>query len=85
MSDCDTAARAGLNFIEPQLAPLGLEDDATFAKAKADVVRSALPTEAFGVLFPRDMVVVGPSVEKTRVRRYLARAAELSTRSPSTG
>jgi sugar phosphate isomerase/epimerase len=77
LADADAVKRAGLDFIEPPLAPLGLEDATAFAAAKADIARCPLPTSAFCVLFPRDMTVVGSNVDERRVKTYLGRAAEL--------
>ncbi len=70
-------ARAGYDFIEVQLAPLGLEDRATFAAAKQAISASPLPCRAFNVFMPRDMRVVGDTVDAQRVKAYLARAAEV--------
>ena len=52
-------ANAGLDFIEVPLAPLGLEERASFAAAKKAVTASPLPTLAFNLFLPSDMRVVG--------------------------
>jgi sugar phosphate isomerase/epimerase len=70
-------ANAGLDFIEVPLAPLGLEERASFAAAKRAVAASPLPTLAFNLFLPSDMRVVGPEVDRDRVKSYLSRAAEL--------
>ena len=77
LEEADLIKETGYDFIEVPLAPLGLEDRATFAASRRAVLNSPLPTLAFNVLFPRDFKVVGPSVDVHRIRNYLARAAEL--------
>jgi sugar phosphate isomerase/epimerase len=67
----------GYDFVEPSLAPMGLEARDTFEAAKRAAQSSPLLPLAFNVFFPRDIRVVGPEVNVGRVRNYLARAAEL--------
>jgi sugar phosphate isomerase/epimerase len=71
----ESVARAGYDFIEPQLAPLigafGL------AEAKRRVRAAPLPTPVFGVLLPYGLPVVGPAVDRPALRAHFARAAEL--------
>ncbi len=77
IGDAPLMKQVGLDFVEIPLAPLGLEDKATFAAAKRAVLDCALPTCAFNVCFPLDMRVVGPETDDRRARNYLSRAAEL--------
>jgi sugar phosphate isomerase/epimerase len=77
LEDADLIKETGYDFIEVPLAPLGLEDRATFAASRRAVLNSPLPTSAFNVLFPKDLRIVGPSIDVHRIRNYLARAAEL--------
>jgi sugar phosphate isomerase/epimerase len=79
LADAPVMKQAGLDFVEPPLALLDLEDDASFAAAKRVVRDVPLPALAFNTLFPRDVRVVGPDVDERRVRRYLARGAEVMT------
>jgi sugar phosphate isomerase/epimerase len=77
LADAPVMKQAGLDFVEPPLALLDLEDDENFAEATQRVRDLPLPALAFNTLFPRDVRVVGPDVDERRVRRYLARAAQL--------
>ncbi|MEE3072619.1 MAG: sugar phosphate isomerase/epimerase family protein [Pseudomonadota bacterium] len=76
-SDTAMLADTGFDFIELPLAGFGLEDAASLTAAKAMVRDFPLPVGAFNYFMPQDMRVVGPDVDETRVRSYLARAAEL--------
>lgn len=77
LADAPLLKQAGLDFVEPPLALLGLESEETFAAARRALRQLPLPALAFNTLFPRDMQVVGPQVDEERVRHYLERAAEL--------
>ncbi len=70
---------AGLDYIEAQLVPMALEDDAAFASAKAQVRELPLPALAFSYLFPHDVRIVGPGTDERRNRRYFDRVVELLT------
>lgn len=71
------AKDVGLDFVEIPLAPLGLESSEAFAAAKQGISNCPLPTEAFNVFMPRDLRMVGPSVDANRAKSYLGRAGEL--------
>lgn len=68
---------AGLDYIELQLVPLKLEDDAAFAAAKATVRELPLPVPVMSYLFPHDLRLVGPEVHERRARAYIDRVAAL--------
>ena len=68
---------AGLDYIEMQLVPLRLEDDAAFASAKAVLRELPLPVPVMSYLFPHDLRLVGPEVHEIRARAYIDRVAEL--------
>ncbi|APW40075.1 hypothetical protein RD110_25090 [Rhodoferax koreense] len=68
---------AGLDYIEVQLVPLGLEDDAAFAQAKAQVRELPLPALAMSYLFPHDFRLVGTQVDERRIRSYFDRVVEI--------
>src|SRR5262245_54977349 len=68
---------AGLDYIEVQVVPLGLEDDAAFRRAKAIVRDLPLPARAFSSLFPHDFRTVGPDTDEPRNRAYFDRVVEL--------
>ena len=67
----------GYDFIEVALAPMKLEDDVSFAAAKAAIVSTDLPRPVYNQFLPPGLLVVGPEVDEARVRRYLARVAEV--------
>jgi sugar phosphate isomerase/epimerase len=77
LTDAAHVAAAGLDFIEVPIASLGLEDAASFAAAKSAITACPLPVRAFNTFMPKDMRVVGESIDAPRVRGYLARVAEL--------
>ncbi|MDB5884596.1 MAG: hypothetical protein JWR74_767 [Polaromonas sp.] len=68
---------AGLDYIEAQLVPMQLEDDACFAQAKACVRDLPLPALAMSYLFPHDFRLVGDAVDDTRNRAYFDRVVEI--------
>ncbi|MDR5746465.1 sugar phosphate isomerase/epimerase [Caballeronia sp. LZ029] len=70
---------AGLDYIEAQLVPMNLEDDAAFRDAKARIVDLPLPALAFSYLFPHDARIVGPEKNERRNRAYFDRVVELLT------
>jgi sugar phosphate isomerase/epimerase len=69
--------QAGLDYIEAQLVPLNIEDDASFAQAKSLVEDLPLPARAFSYLFPHDIRLVGPETDERRNRAYFERAVRL--------
>ncbi|SAK85532.1 xylose isomerase domain-containing protein [Caballeronia pedi] len=70
---------AGLDYIEAQLVPMKLEDDAAFSDAKARVGDLPLPAHAFSYLFPHDARIVGPEKDERRNRAYFDRVVDLLT------
>jgi len=68
----------GFDFLEVALGPLNLEDDDSFAAAKAAVARAALPMPVFSRLLPLSMRIVGPEADAERIQRYMARMAEVT-------
>ncbi|GAB5097674.1 sugar phosphate isomerase/epimerase family protein [Caballeronia sp. HLA56] len=70
---------AGLDYIEAQLVPMKLEDDAAFGDAKARIGDLPLPALAFSYLFPHDARIVGPEKDERRNRAYFDRVAEVLT------
>jgi sugar phosphate isomerase/epimerase len=69
--------QAGVDYIEAQLVPLGIEDNASFAHAQTLIKALPLPALAFSYLFPHDFRLVGPDKEDARNRAYFDRAAQL--------
>ena len=68
---------AGLDYVELQLVPMRLEDDANFALAKAAIGDLPLPALAFSYLFPHDVRIVGDGIDEARNRRYFDRVVTL--------
>lgn len=71
---------AGLDYIEAQLVPMRLEDDACFAEAQARVADSPLPVEAMSYLFPHDVRLYGEGADTARNRAYFDRVVQLLDR-----
>ncbi|SAK61529.1 xylose isomerase domain-containing protein [Caballeronia fortuita] len=69
--------QAGLDYIEAQLVPLHIEDDAAFAQAKSLIKALPLPALAFSYLFPHDFRLVGPDKNDARNRAYFDRVVHL--------
>lgn len=70
----------GFDFIELPLAPLQLENKEAHVKLMQPVLASPLPVRAFNVMFPGDLKIVGPLVDESRVRDYIALTSETLTR-----
>jgi sugar phosphate isomerase/epimerase len=68
----------GFDFLEMALGPMNLENDDAFDKAKAAVARAPLPMPVFSRLLPLSMRIVGPDADRSRIRRYMARLAEVA-------
>lgn len=71
---------AGLDYIEAQLVPMQLEDDACFAAAKARVADAPLPVEAMSYLFPHDARLYGEGADTARNRAYFDRVVQVLDR-----
>ena len=69
--------QAGLDYVELQLVPMQLEDDVSFAQAKASVKDLPLPAPVMSYLFPHDLRLVGPEVHEIRARAYFDRVLEI--------
>ncbi|SAK84673.1 xylose isomerase domain-containing protein [Caballeronia hypogeia] len=79
LENASTMKDSGLDYIEAQLVPMKLEDDAAFAHAKTLVADLPLPALAFSYLFPHDARIVGPEKDERRNRAYFDRVVELMT------
>jgi sugar phosphate isomerase/epimerase len=67
----------GFDYLEVALAPMQIDNDAAFRAARAAVIAAGVPTPVFNQFLPQGLPVVGPDVDPPRIRRYLARAAEV--------
>jgi sugar phosphate isomerase/epimerase len=71
----DTLARAGYDFCElPASAVLPFEDDAAALPALRALDAAPLRPEAFNVLVPASLRMVGPEADHAALRAYLQRA-----------
>jgi sugar phosphate isomerase/epimerase len=71
----DILARAGYDFCElPAAAVLPFEDDAEALPALRALAAAPLRPEAFNVLVPAKLPLVGPQVDREALRAYLRRA-----------
>lgn len=68
---------AGLDYIEAQLVPMRLENDSSYAEAKARVTDSPLPIEAMSYLFPHEFRLFGEGSDETRNRKYFDKVVTL--------
>ena len=66
-----------MDYIEAQLVPLRLEDDASFCAVKAAIRNLPLPAPVMSYLFPHDLRLVGSQVHEDRARAYIDRVIEL--------
>jgi D-psicose/D-tagatose/L-ribulose 3-epimerase len=71
----DILARAGYDFCElPARAVLPFEDDAAALPALRQIAAAPLHPEAFNVLVPAELPMVGPRADHDALRSYLRRA-----------
>ena len=71
----EIVARAGFDFCElPARVVLPFDDDAAALPALRALGSAAVPLEAFNVLVPAELPLVGPRADHDALRRYLRRA-----------
>ncbi len=74
----DSAAEvqvAGFDYLEAAVVSLlPDEDEAAFAPILEQYRASPIPVQAFNLFLPRDLKIVGPDVDQTRMRQYVQRA-----------
>jgi sugar phosphate isomerase/epimerase len=77
-NQADAVARAGFDFIElPASSTLQADKDGDdFAPTLAKLEHLPLPAEAFNVFLPGDLKIVGPEVDRERLRRYVHHAMD---------
>ena len=68
--------RAGFDFIEVPLLSFQLENKEAYAKQMKAALASSVPMKAFNRFFPEEIKIVGPDVNKDRVRNYISLAAQ---------
>lgn len=64
----------GFDYIEPAAAALASMTEEAFLKARALVEAAGICCEAFNVLFPGDIKLVGPDVSEEKIAAYLEHA-----------
>lgn len=75
IEDAPIAKAAGFDFIECQVTSLLPEEsDAAVADIIAQHQASPIPVAAFNVFLPRDLKIVGPTVDMPRIERYVDNA-----------
>lgn len=80
IEDAPLLKELGFDFIECKVTDLQLENREEMRKRLPLYERSPLPVQAFNVLFPGGLSVVGPDVDAPRLRSYVGRAAEAIAR-----
>jgi D-psicose/D-tagatose/L-ribulose 3-epimerase len=71
----DILARAGYDFCElPARAVLPFEDDAAALPALREIAAAPLRPEAFNILLPADLLLLGPRADLAALQAYLRRA-----------
>ncbi|MFC5653310.1 sugar phosphate isomerase/epimerase family protein [Paenibacillus solisilvae] len=69
--------KAGFDFIECTVVSLRPEEGDDAVRVLLDKYHeSPIPVEAFNILLPRDLKIVGENVDDDRVKRYLEKALE---------
>jgi sugar phosphate isomerase/epimerase len=75
IDQAEVAKAVGFEYLECPLVSLRAEeDDATFAPILDQYQATALPVRAFNIFLPGDLKVVGPTVDRARVQRYVKTA-----------
>ncbi len=80
-SSARAAKAAGFDFVElrvSELDPLG--PDLKFLETARAIERAGIPAETFAFLLPKELKVVGPSVDADLLRRWVAATAERASR-----
>ena len=74
-SAASTARSLGFDFVELRVAELfPLEPEAKFRATARLIDQAGIPAETFAFLLPPDLKVVGPTVDRDRVSRWVADA-----------
>jgi sugar phosphate isomerase/epimerase len=78
ISKAEIVKQAGFDFIEcTVLSLIPEESDEVFDEQILSLfTESPLPIEAFNILLPRDLPIVGPNVDRERINKYLDKAFE---------
>ncbi|HXX83108.1 MAG TPA: sugar phosphate isomerase/epimerase family protein [Casimicrobiaceae bacterium] len=66
----------GYDYIELGLAPLNIEDKTSMRASIRKAAGCPLPTLVWNNFYPRDIRIVDPGVDETRLKRYLTLVAE---------
>ena len=71
------ASASGYDYLEVPLAPMNLEDDARYHAVRSSFPDTTLPLRVFNQFLPQTMRVVGPTVERDRILKYIDRAVRV--------
>lgn len=71
LADC---AGLSCDYLELPVNALAAMNDIEWKEFKQTIQRTGIPTEAFNILFPGTLKVVGPAVDESAIKQYLAHA-----------
>lgn len=70
----EKAAKAGYDYLEPTVVSVAALSDLEFEALRARVASAPIPCDAFNVLLPGDLKVVGPEADSDKIAEYFERA-----------
>jgi sugar phosphate isomerase/epimerase len=77
IEQADIVFAAGFDYMESTVVSLKPEEsDSAFQDTLNRFLESPVPVEAFNILLPGDLKIVGESIDLDRVKRYLEKALE---------
>jgi sugar phosphate isomerase/epimerase len=76
IEDVNLLKDVGYDYIELPLATLELENKEAYKNNMKAIKESALPIRAFNFFFPPGLRVVGPDIDESRIRNYIAVVAQ---------
>ena len=75
IDNAEAVHQAGFDYLEAGVTSLiPDEDDAAFAPVLEKYQSSPIPVEAFNLFLPRDLKIVGPALDQSRIDRYVQHA-----------
>jgi sugar phosphate isomerase/epimerase len=69
-----TVAAMGFDFLEPIVFPIAALEEGAFSVLVKEALRLPIRCAAFNMLFPKDMMIVGPHADAKRTASYVATA-----------
>ncbi|GGA08874.1 hypothetical protein GCM10008018_63120 [Paenibacillus marchantiophytorum] len=80
IEQAELLAAHGLDYVECALSSLQVEDERSLGERIPLYVNSPLPVRALNIFAPDGMKLVGPQVDRERIRRYVNKAGEAASR-----